>query len=71
MTIYYIPEHQPNSFYIIKLLNDKYRYEGYRHSIKYCIDSVKLKTKEEIEEFLDNCSIEFLIDNEGYIISLK
>jgi hypothetical protein len=71
MSIIYVPEHQPNSFYDRKLPNGKYRYEGYRHGIHYCIDTNNSKTEDDICDFLDNCSIDYLLDNEKYIIILK
>jgi hypothetical protein len=52
------------------LPNKKFRYELNYHSIYVCIDSVQKRTEEEIEEFLNNCSIKYLINNEGYIINL-
>lgn len=53
-----------------QLPNLKFRYEGKYDTINFCIDSNSKKSKEEIISFLNSCSIEFLINNEGYIISL-
>jgi hypothetical protein len=58
-------------FFERKLPNGKYRYEGYKHTINYCIDSVNKKTEEEINDFLDNCSVDYLVNNEGYVIDIE
>lgn len=71
MTIIYVPEHPKDSFYERQLPNGKYRYEGYRHSIHYCIDATTPRAEDEIYDFLDNCSVDYLVNNEGYIITLN
>jgi len=53
-----------------QLENGRFRYEGNFHTVKYCIDSKIKKSKEQIENYLNNCSIDFLVNNEGYIISI-
>jgi len=58
-------------FFEHQLANGKYRYEGIFHTVKYCIDSKTKKSKEQIEYYLNNCSIDFLVNNEGYIINLS
>jgi hypothetical protein len=70
MPIYYVETPNYKS-YERQLPNGKYRYEGYKHSIHYCIDATTKKTEDEINIFLDNSTIDFLIDNEKYIINLK
>jgi hypothetical protein len=70
MSIYYIPEHMPNSFYEVQLPNGKYRYKGYRHGIQYCLDVIIRKTEFQIYDFLDNCSVDALLNNERYIVNL-
>lgn len=71
MPIIYIPETPSYSFYERQLPNGVYRYEGRFIGIHYCIDSVVRKTQEELNKFLDNCSIDFLLHMEGYIITLN
>lgn len=70
MPIYYMDETPRDSFYDRRLPNNKYRYEGYRSGIKFCIDSITERNKEQIYKYLDSCDINYLIDNEGYIINL-
>jgi len=53
-----------------QLPNGKYRYEGHFHTVKICIDSKYKITQKQIELYLENCSIDFLVNNEGYIISI-
>lgn len=71
MPIIAIPDPPSRSFFERQLPNSKYRYEGRFHTIHYCIDSETRKTEDQIEEFLDSCSVDFLIDNEKYIIRIK
>lgn len=70
MSIIYIDEWPRCSFFEQLLPNGTYRYEGYRQSIKYCIDSKAKKTKQEINDFIDSKSVDYLIAREGYIIDL-
>jgi hypothetical protein len=71
MVVIYIDESPSNSFYERQLPTGVYRYEGYHSTVKYCIDSPVRKTEEEIEKLLNKWSIEFLIDREGYVITLS
>jgi hypothetical protein len=66
----YCLETPVNKFFERQLPNGKYRYEGYFHTVKYCIDSAIRKTKYQIDDFLESCSIDFLVNNESYIITL-
>ncbi|WLR54302.1 hypothetical protein LC048_17910 [Mesobacillus subterraneus] len=70
MPVIYIDEHPKNGFFERQLPNGKYRYEGYRNAVKYCIDSKVKKTEQEIYEYLDSRSIDYLIAREGYIVDL-
>lgn len=58
------------SFSERQLLNNKYRYEGIFYGVRYAIDSVVKKSKSDIENFLESVSIDFLVNNEGYVIDL-
>lgn len=71
MPVYYIDAVPTSRFCEIQLPNGEFRYEGYHSAIKYCIDSKTRKTKEDIIKFLDGCSVDFLIDMEGYIVNIK
>ncbi|UII56693.1 hypothetical protein LS684_04305 [Cytobacillus spongiae] len=71
MPVYYVEERPADRFFERQLPNGSYRYEGYHNTIKYCIDSKAKKSKDEIKDFLDSCSIDYLIDKEGYIINLR
>ncbi len=53
-----------------QLGNGKYRYEGCYNHLSYCIDSIEKQTQDNIFDFLDDKSIDFLISMEGYVISL-
>jgi hypothetical protein len=58
-------------FYSRKLGNGKFRHEGNYHSISFAIDSITEKSEEQIESFLDSCSVKYLVNNEGYIIDIE
>jgi len=69
--IFTITDTYKNTCYMRQLPNRKYRYSGNYNLISYTIDSNTPKTEQEIYNYLDNCTIDFLLDNEGYIISFK
>ena len=72
MPVYYMDEIPKYSFYERRLPNGEYRYEGYTtYGIYYCIDTPTRRTEEEINNWLDSRSVDYLIDNERYIINLK
>ena len=70
MSIIYIDEWPRCSFFEQLLSNGTYRYEGYKNSIRYCIDSKVKKTIQEINDFIDSKSVDYFIAREGYIIDL-
>ena len=53
-----------------QLGNGKYRYTGRYAGIAYTVDSENKLTQEYLFEELEKCSIDYLLDMEGYIISL-
>lgn len=71
MPIYYIDEAPSNSCHKRRLPNGQYRYWGYFHTIAYCIDADTIKTEDEIEQFLNNRSVDYLLDMEKYIMHMK
>lgn len=58
MPVYYIDEVHPYTFYERRLPNNKYRYEGYTsYGVHYCIDTPTRRTEEQINDWLDGCSL--------------
>jgi len=60
-----------NTFFTQNLPNAKYRYSGQYNLISFTVDSNTQKTEQEIYNYLDSCSIDFLLEYEGYIIPLQ
>jgi hypothetical protein len=57
-------------FFGRQLPNKTFRYEGCVNSVHFCIDSKVQKTKAEVFDFLDACSIDYLRSNARGIIEL-
>ncbi len=70
MSIMYLDEYPSNSINERQLPNKEYRYDGYFHSIRFCIDTPVRKTENDINELLEGRSIDSLIDSERYIINI-
>jgi len=69
MPIYYVDT--PHTKFDERILsNGTFRYNGYFHTIHYCIDSKFQKTEDQINDFLESKSVDYLIDNENYIIHI-
>lgn len=69
--IYAIPEIPTNSLYKRQIVNNKFRYEGFIHGIKYCIDSSLDMTETKVGNILNDFSLDFLLEKEGYIINFE
>lgn len=59
-----------NTFYSRKINNNLYRHEGRQNTIEFVIDSKTPKTQEEILDFLESKSIDYLLNREGTIIDI-